>query len=87
VERNRHRWHTEALICPIPGLHQERWVLDTVEDYEFCKLMARGLKMPTSHLDILQRLEWHPEWRQINSMWKRNERFLAAVAEEINAHQ
>src|SRR5262249_35803952 len=29
IVRNRRRFPAANLICPIPGLHRERWVLDT----------------------------------------------------------
>ena len=85
IERNRHRWRSDTLICPIPGLHKERWVLDTAEDWAFCQAVVGGLgRMPQSYLEMLHVLNVLPRLRTLNNMWKRNERFLAHIAEENN---
>src|SRR5512143_188144 len=33
IRRNRHRFKSANLTCPLPGLHKERWVLDTEDDW------------------------------------------------------
>lgn len=83
IERNHHRFKTEALICPLPGLVKERWVLDTSEDLAFCRAVASHItKEPPFLLDILQILDEHPEYRELNGHLKRNERFYDALAVE-----
>lgn len=82
IARNRHRFKAENLVCPLPGLHKERWVLDTPEDFEFCKALADVMVGDDDHLDILDLLDNHPEFRDINRNSARNERFYDAVATE-----
>ena len=83
ILRNQDKFHVEALTCPLPGMHKERWVLDTKEDYEFCQKIAENLDtcLP-SMTDILNILDKHPEWRQINAMHPRNERFFETLERE-----
>src|SRR5512143_3598871 len=52
IRRNRHRFKSANLTCPLPGLHKERWVLDTEKDWEFCKKIA-SRSFSTRYLDIL----------------------------------
>lgn len=85
IQRNQSRFPAESLINPIPGLENERWVLDTREDYEFCKAIAARWpwhKGPPSQLDILGILDKEPELRKLNSGHVMNERFYDALAEE-----
>lgn len=85
VGRNRSRFPAEAVINPIPGLQDERWVLDTAADYEFCKAIAARWpwdKGPPSQLDILSILDASPELRDLNADAIMNERFFDALAEE-----
>jgi spore coat polysaccharide biosynthesis protein SpsF (cytidylyltransferase family) len=83
IGRHRDRWPSATITCPIPGLAAERWVLDTEEDFAFCKaIVSRSKDHPPSMIEILDILHRHPEIRQINSMWKRNERFYAGIAGE-----
>lgn len=83
MERNRFMFSNASLICPIPQLHKERFVLDTKEDYEFCQEIAERLKhRPASYLEILKILDAEPRLRDINMMHGRNERFFASVAVE-----
>lgn len=81
IYRNRHRFHCESLICPLPDMHKERWVLDTQDDYDFCTAVANAV--PTGGwLKIKRFLDKHPEVRKINAHHPRNERFYAALAAE-----
>lgn len=83
IARNRYRFASETLVCPIPGLNKERWVLDTPEDYDFCKDLVHALgDLPPRYPNILSVLEENPSIRQLNSMHPRNERFFDALAEE-----
>jgi len=81
ILRNRHRFKTASLPCPIPGLHKERWVLDTVNDYRFCQEIAKNNPHP-SYLDILSFLNKNPQLRALNAIHPRNERFLADLVQE-----
>ncbi len=82
IVRNRSVFKTASLACPIPGLHKERWVLDTEADYEFCQKIAENC-MDTSYLGILKYLNEHPDLRKLNEHHPRNERFFdELVADE-----
>ena len=92
IVRNRYRFSSETLICPVPGLEKERWVLDTKEDLAFCEKVAAYLgdrPHPPAYTDILWILDNHPEedLRSINDNSARNERFFDALAEEEDIAQ
>lgn len=81
--RNRHRFPAANLVCPLPGLVGERWVLDSPEDYEFVVEVASKLKrFPVHYLDILKILDENPEIRKLNSKYTRNERFYEGISKE-----
>ena len=85
IERNQSRFPAETLINPIPSLQDERWVLDTGDDYTFCVGVALHWpweKGPPSQLDILGVLDAHPALRQINKHHPMNERYFDTLAEE-----
>ena len=85
IERNRSRFAAETLINPIPGMEKERWVLDTAEDFEFCKAIASHWSKefePPTVLDMLSILDKHPEIRNLNAGHVMNERYFVALAEE-----
>ena len=84
IARNRCLFPSETLICPVPGLVRERWVLDTINDMRFCQEVASRLpsEKPVSYLDILNILDKNPELRSINSMHPRNERFYEGINSE-----
>ncbi len=82
VLRNKALFSSANLTCPLPGMHKERWVLDTVNDQRFCQAVAHGAE-DFSYLGILDFLNKNPDVRKINKHHPRNERFLAdLVAEE-----
>jgi glutamate-1-semialdehyde 2,1-aminomutase len=83
IVRNRHRFPAANLICPIPGLEKERWVLDSEADYRLCQEIAEQVGVASSYLDILKYLDDRPPLRQLNSHKLRNEKlFEALLAEE-----
>src|SRR5882672_8460408 len=85
MARNRHRFHAVNLVCSLPNLVRERWVLDSPEDYEFILEIAKRLgngRNPPSYLQILSLLDKEPSLRTINNMYSRNERFYEALAAE-----
>jgi glutamate-1-semialdehyde 2,1-aminomutase/spore coat polysaccharide biosynthesis protein SpsF len=84
IIRNQDRFPAEYLICPFPGAHKERWVLDTQKDYELCKEIARRVPMgkPPSSTEIMRILDLNPALRGINAGAIRNERFYEGIAEE-----
>lgn len=82
IRRNRSRFPAANLACPLPGMHKERWVLDTEDDYKFCKeLESRISGMNTSYLEILNILDKEPHLRDINRSI-RNERYYEGLANE-----
>lgn len=84
IGRDRTRFKQSTLICSIPGLHKERWVLDDADDYRFCAALAKRLPRdkPPSMTQILQVLENAPQLRQMPRSGTRNERFFKAIADE-----
>jgi glutamate-1-semialdehyde 2,1-aminomutase/spore coat polysaccharide biosynthesis protein SpsF len=85
IRRNQSRFPAASLINPLPDMAKERWVLDTKEDYEFCKAIAERWpwhKGAPSQLDILGILDKEPELRNLNANHVMNERFYDALAEE-----
>ena len=90
ISRNRARFKAANLTCPLPGLAKERWVLDTEEDWEFCKALALEMVFQdkgeqynqSTYLKILEILDEKPELRLLNGTGVRNERFFAGLAEE-----
>ncbi len=57
------------VICPVEGLADERWTLDTAEDLAFIRAIAERLPrtdVAPSWLDIMAILEAEPELRRIN---------------------
>lgn len=84
IARNRDRFPAANLRCPLPGLQNERWVCDTKDDFRFCQAVAEHLDEvgPPSYTDILCVLNKHPEIRDINAAWSRNERFYEGLATE-----
>jgi glutamate-1-semialdehyde 2,1-aminomutase/spore coat polysaccharide biosynthesis protein SpsF len=83
--RNQHRFPSKTLICPLPGLHKERYVLDSAEDLQMIREIAKRLGdsgTPPSYLQILSLLDKDPWIRKINSKYSRNERFYEALSGE-----
>lgn len=81
IQRNRDKFVCESLICPLPDMQKERWVLDTEDDYKLCQEIANGV--PTGGwLQIKRFLDRNPDLRKINAHHPRNERFYAALAAE-----
>jgi glutamate-1-semialdehyde 2,1-aminomutase/spore coat polysaccharide biosynthesis protein SpsF len=84
VRNNRHRFSAEALIAPLPGLADQRWTLDTSED--FAALSALAVRLPAdrppSHLEVLAVLDREPQLRHLNSGIERNVGFAASLAAE-----
>ena len=87
IVRNRHRFKSANLTCPLPGLAKERWVLDTEKDFEFCQsLVQAGVMNGDSYTTILSILDRNPEIRNINP-GIRNERFYEGLATEELPHR
>src|SRR6266478_4702347 len=82
--RNRHRFSAANVICPLPDLVNERWVLDSPEDYKFIKEIIERIsdEDPPSYLEILKALDKEPWLRDINKHLTRNERHYEALAGE-----
>lgn len=89
MARNRSRFRSATLTCPIPGMHEERWVLDTLLDMQFCQKIAERLpsNWNGSYLDILNILDKEPNLRFINNHHPRNERFYEGInSEELGTY-
>lgn len=84
IVRNRHRYPQINLSCPIPGMHKERWVLDSPEDYIFCQSIFAQFPPDwvPNYLDIHNLLQKRPELRMKELKYTRNQRFFEALATE-----
>ena len=85
IVRNRHRFAAINVTCPLPGLRKERWVLDTEEDWKFCKELAARTGPCSNYVEILNVLDKEPHLREINNAQLgtgRNERFYDGVTSE-----
>ena len=92
ISRNRQLFKVVNLTCPIPGLAKERWVLDTEDDWEFCKALGSAMVFEpdatlkqfnaSTYLKILHILDKRPDIRALNLGGVRNERFFAGLAAE-----
>ena len=84
IVRNRHRFPSANLTCPLPGLAKERWVLDTEDDFKLCEaLVEAGVEPGMSYVGILEVLDDNPSIRNFNKAGIRNERFYDGLAEEV----
>ncbi len=83
IMRNRDRFKSETLINPLPGGHRDRFVLDTTDDLNLCREIAKRLSRnwSGSHLDIIRILDNEPELRKISKS-PRNERYYESIAVE-----
>lgn len=63
----------------------KRWTIDNAEDYEFLKKVFGALYPQNPFFgmdDVLQVLERHPEWEQINTHIARNEGYQKSLTED-----
>lgn len=70
-----------VLVCPIPGLQDERWTLDTAEDLQFLQAVADRLPANAcpAFVDILQLLDRAPELRRPANNSLRNAQIKGAL--------
>jgi spore coat polysaccharide biosynthesis protein SpsF (cytidylyltransferase family) len=68
VRSNPQRFPACNLVAPLPGLAEERWTLDTPEDYAFLSAVAKQLpaERPPSFLEVLAVLDREPQLRDLN---------------------
>jgi glutamate-1-semialdehyde 2,1-aminomutase len=82
MTRDKNRFPSANLTCPVPGLADERWVLDTFDDLEFLRLVTDGFQPGISYPEVLDILHRKPQLRDINKKWTRNERFFESIEKE-----
>ncbi|WP_068494835.1 aminotransferase class III-fold pyridoxal phosphate-dependent enzyme [Paramagnetospirillum marisnigri] len=82
IRDRRHRFPQASLVCPLPGLHAERWTLDEPADLDFLEAVTAKLGQRRSYLDVLAVLDAEPELRRINARITRNEGFAKSLAKE-----
>jgi len=75
IYSNRQSFKISNLECPLPGLANERWTLDTEEDLLFLKEVTKRLRKNKfkSYISVLEILDKEPKLRKINSNLIRNE--------------
>jgi glutamate-1-semialdehyde 2,1-aminomutase/spore coat polysaccharide biosynthesis protein SpsF len=63
LRKHPERFKVSALTCPISGLGNERWTLDTVQDFAFLSALVPYLSpdKPPRYTDVLAVLKQHPE--------------------------
>lgn len=84
LRHNRRRFPMRALICPLAGLADERWTLDTAEDLEFLRAVVARLESgaPPSYLSVLRLLDTAPELREINRRHRAASHYIKAQPAE-----
>jgi glutamate-1-semialdehyde 2,1-aminomutase/spore coat polysaccharide biosynthesis protein SpsF len=84
IRSHRSQFRFEALICPIPGLSDERWTVDTPQDLAFLSAIGSHLPAgrPPSMVEILDVLERHPKLRDLRDRKRRDEGWAKSVAKE-----
>jgi glutamate-1-semialdehyde 2,1-aminomutase len=90
IVRNRHRISAANLVCPLPELQKERWVLDSADDLKFIQEIVKRLgniQHAPSYTQILSILDKEPWLRDINFHLVRNERFFDSLAVEGRQNQ
>jgi glutamate-1-semialdehyde 2,1-aminomutase len=83
IARNKDKFPSANLTCPIPGLASERWVLDSPDDLEFMQRITQEVGPGTGYLQVLDTLRLYPDIRDLNKKWTRNERFFSDIGGEI----
>ena len=66
VRRNQDRFPALSVVCPVPGIGQQRWTLDDAQDLAFLRAMAAHLDpdRPPAFTELLEVLSAHPEIRR-----------------------
>lgn len=83
LTRNKDLFPSANLTCPIPGLANERWVLDTQDDLEFLRRIMQEVGPGATYIQVLDALRFNPSIRDLNKKWTRNERFFAELGTEV----
>ncbi|MEG3618555.1 aminotransferase class III-fold pyridoxal phosphate-dependent enzyme [Magnetovibrio sp. PR-2] len=82
IRNSRHKFKVQDLVCPIPDLFNERWTLDTPEDWAFFQEIAKHLNTDTpSVLDVFSIVREHPEIRELNASQQRDAGLAKSVAQ------
>ncbi len=81
LRANAARFPQAVLVCPIPGLHNERWTLDTADDLRFIRSVAARLPADRSpaFTEILQLLDREPKLRRAVDNSARNTQLKEAL--------
>jgi glutamate-1-semialdehyde 2,1-aminomutase/spore coat polysaccharide biosynthesis protein SpsF len=83
IVRNRAQFPAGNVVCSIPGLDKERWVLDSAEDMEFCREVVKiSGNSVIPYVRLLRLLDKYPHIRQHNLHLTRNERFFSHLTTE-----
>jgi len=82
IRDRRHRFPQASLVCPLPGLHGERWTLDEDADLRFLAAVAEQVPSRPSYLEVLAVLDAAPELRALNARILRNEGFAKSRRQE-----
>jgi len=83
IRRNAHEFSIVNVSCPIPGLHEERWTLDTLEDLEYLNAIAENLsaERPPSYLETLEVIDKYDGVREKKPKHSRNQGYRDQLAQ------
>lgn len=68
MRANRYRFRIEQVMCPIPGIADQRWTLDTPNDLEFLRAVVSQLRVRggfPAWLDILNLIDANPDLQRL----------------------
>lgn len=83
IKNHRDLFKIQDYVCKLGNLHDERWTIDEMEDYEFIKQIYEHFqhqgKTDFLSRDILRYLDKNPQIREINKGFIRNEGLLISL--------
>jgi spore coat polysaccharide biosynthesis protein SpsF (cytidylyltransferase family) len=83
IKNHKEDYKVQDFICRFGNLHDERWTIDEPEDYDFIKTLYEHFyntgKKDFLSEDILEYLNKHPEIREINKGFIRNEGLMVSL--------
>ncbi|MCM1258676.1 MAG: glycosyltransferase family protein [Roseburia sp.] len=86
IRKHPEKYKIQNLVCPIPGIAEQRWTLDEEEDYQVIDEIYRYFQSIEKDdfvtEDILEFLKKHPEIEGINKKFARNEGLQKSIAED-----
>lgn len=84
IKNHPERYKLQDFVCKLGNLKEERWTLDEQEDLDLIRAVYKHFSPGTdfSMGDIHGFLQTHPEIRQLNQKYIRNEGLLKSLSED-----